>query len=221
MGKSLRRIVVLFTYISCTRCKAVSASRGPRRHSSLKTRTASNIRTRCHLSKRRASGAFFCLFHSIPETGAGPTGCHNRAHGITDCFAGLAAGWADRRHRRRRWPDLAARVLKLGLSKNRNSPALWTGLGNAFVAHDRGFLSPSAEFAYNKALRLTPGFPGALYFYAVALAENGRIDEARPLFVSLVASMPPNMPIRAQLLADLEKMGVLKQGAADPAVPVK
>jgi cytochrome c-type biogenesis protein CcmH/NrfG len=118
-------------------------------------------------------------------------------------------------------PDLAARVLKLGLSKNRNSPALWTGLGNAFVAHDRGFLSPSAEFAYNKALRLTPGFPGALYFYAVALAENGRIDEARPLFVSLVASMPPNMPIRAQLLADLENMGVLKQGAADPAVPVK
>ena len=118
-------------------------------------------------------------------------------------------------------PDLAARVLKLGLSKNRNSPALWTGLGNAFVAHDRGFLSPSAEFAYKKALRLTPGFPGALYFYAVALAENGRIDEARPLFVSLVASMPPNMPIRAQLLADLEKMGVLKQGAVGPAAPVK
>ncbi len=118
-------------------------------------------------------------------------------------------------------PDLAARVLKLGLSKNRNSPALWTGLGNAFVAHDRGFLSPSAEFAYNKALRLTPGFPGALYFYAVALAENGRIDEARPLFVSLVASMPPDMPIRAQLLADLEKMGVLKQGTGKPPAQVK
>jgi cytochrome c-type biogenesis protein CcmH/NrfG len=118
-------------------------------------------------------------------------------------------------------PDLAARVLKLGLTKNRNSPALWTGLGNAFVAHDRGFLSPSAEFAYNKALRLTPGFPGALYFYAVALAENGRVDEARPLFVSLVASMPPDMPIRAQLLADLEKMGVLKQGTGKAPAPVK
>lgn len=118
-------------------------------------------------------------------------------------------------------PDLAARVLKLGLSKNRNSPALWTGLGNAFVAHDRGFLSPSAEFAYNKALRLTPGYPGALYFYAVALAENGRIEEARPLFVSLVASMPQDMPIRAQLMADLEKLGVLKQGAKEPAAPVK
>jgi cytochrome c-type biogenesis protein CcmH len=118
-------------------------------------------------------------------------------------------------------PDLAARVLKLGISKNRNSPALWTGLGNALVAHGQGFLSPSAEFAYNKALRLTPGFPGALYFYAVALAENGRIDEARPLFVSLVASMPPDMPIRAQLLADLEKTGVLKQGVGKAPAPVK
>jgi hypothetical protein len=58
-------------------------------------------------------------------------------------------------------------------------------------------------------------------FYAVALAGNGRIDEARPLFATLVASIPPDMPIRAQLLADLAKMGVLKQGAEEPAAPVK
>lgn len=118
-------------------------------------------------------------------------------------------------------PDLAARVIKLGLTKNRNSPALWTGLGNALVAHGQGFLSPSAEFAYKRALRLTPGYPGALYFYAIALAENGRIDDARPLFVALVESIPPDVPIRAQLMADLAKMGVPKQGTDEPAKQVK
>ncbi len=118
-------------------------------------------------------------------------------------------------------PDLAARVIKLGLAKNRNSPALWTGLGNAFVAHGQGFLSPSAEFAYKKALHITPGYPGALYFYAAALAENGRVDEARPLFAALIASIPPEVPFRAQLRADLEKMGVLKQGAGDQAALAK
>lgn len=108
-------------------------------------------------------------------------------------------------------PDLAARVIKLGLAKNRNSPALWTGLGNALVAHGNGFLSPAAEFAYKRALRVAPGFPGALYFYGVALAENGRLEEARPILVALVKVIPADVPIRAQLVADLKRMGV-----ADP-----
>lgn len=108
-----------------------------------------------------------------------------------------------------RRPDLAARVIKLALANNRNSPALWTGLGNALVAHGKGFLSPSAEFAYKKALRLTPGYPGALYFYAVALTENGRIEDAKPLFVALVQSIPADVPVRKQLVADLERLGVL------------
>ena len=42
-------------------------------------------------------------------------------------------------------PELAARVIRLGLEKNQNSPGLWTGLGNAMVAHGQGRLSPPAE----------------------------------------------------------------------------
>ncbi len=118
-------------------------------------------------------------------------------------------------------PDLAARVMKLGIAKNRNSPALWTGLGNALVAYGKGVLSPAAEFAYKKALRVTPGYPGAIYFYAVSLAENGRIDEARPLFSALIDTIPADEPMRAQLIADLARMGVLKQGTGEPARPVK
>lgn len=111
-------------------------------------------------------------------------------------------------------PDLAARVIKLAIANNRNSPALWTGLGNALVAHGKGVLTPSAEFAYKKALGLTPGYPGALYFYAIALVENERVEDARPLFKQLIDGIPADAPFRAQLKADLERAGLV-----DAAVP--
>ena len=116
-------------------------------------------------------------------------------------------------------PDLAARVIKLGLSRNRNSPALWTGLGNALVAHGDGFLSPAAEFAYRRALRITPGFPGALYFYGVALAENGRVDEARPVLVELVRIIPADVPVRVQLVAELQRMVSPRRTCGRPRPP--
>lgn len=110
-------------------------------------------------------------------------------------------------------PDLAARVIKLALAKNSNSPALWTGLGNALVAHGRGVLTPAAEFAYKKALGLTPGYPGALYFYAIALVENQRVEDARPLFKQLIDGIPKDAPFRAQLEADLERAGLVDVAA--------
>jgi tetratricopeptide (TPR) repeat protein len=118
-------------------------------------------------------------------------------------------------------PELAARVIRLGLEKNQNSPGLWTGLGNAMVAHGQGRLSPPADYAYRKALKITPGYPGALYFYAVALAQNGRVDEARPLFSQLLASIPADAPIRRALTQELERNGVLTPADAGAAPPAK
>lgn len=110
-------------------------------------------------------------------------------------------------------PDLAARVIKLAIAGNRNSPALWTGLGNALVAHGKGVLTPAAEFAYKRALGLTPGYPGALYFYGVALVENERLDEARPIFKQLLDGIPAEAPFRQQLKADLERAGLVETAA--------
>ncbi len=118
-------------------------------------------------------------------------------------------------------PDLAARVLRLALDKHPESPGLWTGLGNAMVAHDQGLLSPAAEFCYRRALTLVPGYPGALYFYAMALAQNDRPADARPLFTELVRQMPADMPLRAQLLADLKKDGLVEAGEAQLDAPSK
>jgi cytochrome c-type biogenesis protein CcmH/NrfG len=108
-------------------------------------------------------------------------------------------------------PDLAARVLQGALSKDPKNPALWTGLGNAMVGHEKGFLSPAAEYAYVRALQIAPVYPGALYFYAVALAENDRAKEARPFFERLVKTIPIDAPFRKSLIADLDRAGLLSQ----------
>ncbi len=106
-------------------------------------------------------------------------------------------------------PDLAARVLRNALDKSPQSPALWTGLGNAMVAHGEGLLSPAAEYCYKRALTIAPKFPGALYFYALALAQNQRAEDAKPVFLQLIGTLPPDAPIRGQLLAELVRGRVL------------
>lgn len=111
-------------------------------------------------------------------------------------------------------PDLAATVLQRALDRSPNSAALWTGLGNAMVGQGRGLLSPAAEYCYKKALKLTPGYPGALYFYAMALAQNGKGEAAKPLFGQLLAILPADAPIRQKLLMDLARAGLLDDEAA-------
>lgn len=118
-------------------------------------------------------------------------------------------------------PDLAARVLRLGLARAPKSPALWTGLGNAMVSHGKGLLSPAAEYCYRRALQLAPDYPGALYFYALALASNDRIEEARPVFMRFVRQLPLDAPIRAQLVDELVSAGIMTREDARPTAAAK
>ncbi len=111
-------------------------------------------------------------------------------------------------------PDLAARVIQVSLRKNPDNPALWTGLGNAMVGHGSGILSPAAEYCYQRALQIVPDYPGALYFYGVALAENGRPDDARAIFARLVQTIPSDAPFRAGLISQLQQAGLLPQKKA-------
>jgi cytochrome c-type biogenesis protein CcmH len=118
-------------------------------------------------------------------------------------------------------PDLAAAVLQRALKSNPNSAALWTGLGNAMVGQGRGVLSPAADYSYKRALKIAPGYPGALYFYGMALAQNGRAEEAKPVFRQLIATIPQDAPFRQKLLADLGRAGLLDNGTTAPAATSK
>ncbi|MEY3658305.1 MAG: hypothetical protein RL425_1066 [Pseudomonadota bacterium] len=118
-------------------------------------------------------------------------------------------------------PDLAARVIQGALRRDPKNPALWTGLGNAMVGHEQGFLSPAAEYAYVRALQIAPGYPGALYFYAMALAENDRAKEARPFFERLVETIPADAPFKKSLVSDLDRAGLLPRKTVPLARPAK
>jgi cytochrome c-type biogenesis protein CcmH len=119
------------------------------------------------------------------------------------------------------WLDVSDRFLELGqtqtavllarsgLRDNRNSPALWVGLGNALVAHGDGLVSPAAEFAYRRAAQLSPGDPAPAFFYGVALAQSGQTERAARVWRALLARSPQDAPWRPQLTAKLAEIDAI------------
>lgn len=106
--------------------------------------------------------------------------------------------------------QLAVLLIRSGLRDNRNSPALWVGLGDALVAHGDGLVSPAAEFAYRHAGQLAPNDPAPPFFYGVALARSGRAKDALAQWKPLLARAPANAPWRETLamsIARLEAIG--------------
>jgi cytochrome c-type biogenesis protein CcmH len=66
---------------------------------------------------------------------------------------------------------------------------IWVGLGNALVDHAHG-LTPPAELAYKRAAELSPGYPGPVFFYGLALARSGDAQGAVALWRNLLESAP-------------------------------
>jgi cytochrome c-type biogenesis protein CcmH/NrfG len=97
----------------------------------------------------------------------------------------------------------AANVLVSGLRESPDDPNLWLGLANALVVHGDGILSPSAEFAFRRALALDSVGPATPYFYGLALARSGRLDEARGQWAPLAARLPAGSGLRAELQRNL------------------
>ncbi|CAN5353248.1 hypothetical protein BH10PSE12_BH10PSE12_19300 [soil metagenome] len=115
-------------------------------------------------------------------------------------------------------PREAANVLIAGLRDAPDDPAMWLGLGNALVAQGGDILSPSADFAYRRAMALAPQAPGAPYFYGLALARSGQLDAARGLWAPLAARLPEKSKLRAELERNVALIdGSLAQGA--PTAP--
>lgn len=106
----------------------------------------------------------------------------------------------------------AANVILSGLRANPKDAGLWTGLGNALVAHGEGVLSPAAEYSYAQAMRLEPDRPAAAFFYGLRLAEAGRYAPARKIWADLREKLPEGAPLRAQLTGDIAKLDSLISG---------
>jgi len=113
--------------------------------------------------------------------------------------------------------ESAAQVLQGAIKKNPKSADLWVGLGNALVAHGGGAISPSAEFAFQRAAALSPEHPGPPFFLGLALAQQGRGAEAGQIWRGLLARSPENAPWRADLEQRLTDIGEMPTAPTQPA----
>lgn len=97
-------------------------------------------------------------------------------------------------------------IIKGALEKQPNSADLWVGLGNAFVIHNDGMMSPAAQFAFERAARISPDHPGPPFFLGLALAQSGQTDQAAEVWQGLLQKSPPNAPWRADLEVRLAQL---------------
>ena len=93
----------------------------------------------------------------------------------------------------------AAGILIGALEQNPKNSDAWLALGNALVGHAEGSLSPASLYAYRRAAQAAPDAPGPPFFLGLALAESGRLAEARQLWADLLARSPADAPWRPDL----------------------
>ena len=115
----------------------------------------------------------------------------------------------------------AAQVLRTAVRENPRDADLWVALGNALVGHGNGVIGPAAEFAFQRAATISPRHPGPPFFMGLALAQSGRLVEARALWAQLLARAPEGAGYRADLESRLARIDAMigQQGAATPAPP--
>lgn len=93
----------------------------------------------------------------------------------------------------------AAGLIRSGLRAHPRNSILWTGYGDALVLHGNGVLSPAADLAFRRAISLAPQHPGPRIFYGIALAQNGRLEEAELRWRQALALSPADAAWREGL----------------------
>ena len=113
----------------------------------------------------------------------------------------------------------AAQVLRTAVKKNPRDADLWVALGNALVGHGDGFISPAAQFAFQRAATISPAHPGPPFFMGLALAQSGRLAEARAIWARLLEQAPKEASYRADLESRLARLDAMIGAQAATATP--
>jgi len=113
----------------------------------------------------------------------------------------------------------AAEFLRGGIEANPKNGEAWLAMANDLVAHADGMLTPASLYAFRRASAAAPEQPGPPYFLGLALAQSGRFDEARTLWLRLLQQTPADAPWRADLLDKLQRLDMIiaAQRSAPPA----
>ncbi|HEX6376003.1 MAG TPA: tetratricopeptide repeat protein [Allosphingosinicella sp.] len=99
-----------------------------------------------------------------------------------------------------------AGVIRSALREHPDNAILWIGYGNALVIHAGGLITPAAQLAFERAAALAPDHPAPRFFFGLALAQSGRLDEAERTWRTLVDGAPADAPWRAQVEQQLQML---------------
>lgn len=108
----------------------------------------------------------------------------------------------------------AAEVLRKGSEQFPKDADIWVSMGNALVGHSDGLITPSAQFAFQKAATIAPDHPGPPFFMGLALAQSGRLAEARTIWAALLERSPADAPYRADLSERVQRIDSMLAMAA-------
>lgn len=112
---------------------------------------------------------------------------------------------ADAMARNGRYAD-AATILRGVVTDHPKDATGWLALANTLVSHADGRLSPAAVFAFRRAEEAQPENPGPPFFFGMALAQSGRLKEARAVWADLLGRSPADAPWRGDLTARLQEL---------------
>lgn len=103
----------------------------------------------------------------------------------------------------------AAAILLGAVEHDPNNAEAWLAMANALVAHADGLLTPAAFYAFQHAADTAPDHPAPPFFLGLALAQSGRLAEARSLWAELLQRSPADAPWRADLQSRLTRLDEL------------
>lgn len=115
----------------------------------------------------------------------------------------------------------AASVLLDVVEKNPKNGEAWLAMANALVSHADGQLTPAALYAFRHSAEASPDNPGPPFFLGLALAQSGRLPEARTLWAELLARSSADAPWRPDLELRLKQLDAFmaERGEGMPPVP--
>ncbi len=111
----------------------------------------------------------------------------------------------------------AAGLLRSAVREHPRDPDLWVGLGNALIIHGDGMMTPAAELAFRRASAIAPDHPGPKFFYGLALAQGGRLEEAERIWLALLATGPEDAEWRPMVMERVQMIAQLRAAGRVPA----
>ena len=123
-----------------------------------------------------------------------------------------------------RWAEAGA-AYRDALSADGQHQEALLGMAESLVALAQGLVVPEARLIFAGILEKDPKQPSALYYAGLALAQDGRLEDAYELWSNLIGAAPPQAPwlplVQRQLARLSAEMGRQDPGttATGPAGP--